>query len=99
MKNKIIKLPISSHTRLKNTLGKLSVPCIVSPRWLKFHSESSGPFEEGEYVIMDVMTSDKNDKDKKICELVITKEDILSAINAIKKTKRSIVDPVFRTMV
>jgi hypothetical protein len=87
MKSKITRIPISSHTRLKNTLGKLAVPCIVSSRWIKFHPESAGPYEEGEYIIMNVMTSDKNDHDRKVCELVVTREDLLSALNSVKRSK------------
>lgn len=89
MKKKIIKIPISTHTRLKNRLGKGAVPCMISERWLKFPSEGAGPFEEGEYLVMNVMTTDKNEKDRKLCELVVTREDLLEAINAIKKPKKA----------
>ena len=87
MKDKIRKIPISYHTRLKNQLGKGSVPCKVSDRWLKFPSDSS-IFDDGEYIIMDVMTT-KDDKHRKICELIITKEDIIEAINRIKPKKNA----------
>lgn len=65
MKTKVTKIPISYHTRLKNHFGKGSVPCIVSGRWLKFPAEGAGPYAEGEYILMNVMTTDKNDKDRK----------------------------------
>lgn len=83
-KDKVSRIPISWYTRLKNELGKGTVPCMVSGRWLQFPSESGGFFEEGEYIVLNVMTTDANDKDRKLCELVVTREDILDAINSIK---------------
>jgi hypothetical protein len=83
-KDRIRRMPISWHTRLKNELGKGAVPCLVSGRWLKFPSESGGFFKEGEYIVLNVMTTDANDKDRKLCELVVTREDLLDAINSVK---------------
>ena len=88
MKNKITKIPISYDTRLKNQLGKGAVPCLVSERWLKFSTESS-LLQDGEYVSVDVMTKDKNDNQRKICELIIKKEDIVDAIQSIKPRKNA----------
>lgn len=57
---------------------------MVSGRWLQFRVESSSVFQEGEYIVMSVMTTDSNDKERKLCELVVTREDLLGAINSIK---------------
>lgn len=84
MEKKVIRIPINSMTRLKNKLGKGAVPCQVSDRWLKFPAESSGHFGEGEFIVLDVMTLDKNEMQRKICELVVTREDLLSAINDVR---------------
>ena len=84
MEKKIVKIPISPLTRYKNRLGKNAVPCVVSNRWLKFPVKSGGHFEDGEYISLDVMTLDKDEKPKKICELIVTRESLLSAINGVK---------------
>lgn len=84
MEKKVVRIPINSMTRLKNKLGKGAVPCQVSDRWLKFPTESAGHFGGGEFIVLDVMTLDKNESQRKICELVVTREDLLSAINGVK---------------
>ncbi|HBA71222.1 MAG: hypothetical protein A2X82_17660 [Geobacteraceae bacterium GWC2_55_20] len=84
MEMKVVRIPINSMTRMKNKLGKGAVPCQVSDRWLKFPAESAGHFGEGEFITLDVMTLDKNERPRKICELVVTREDLLSAINGVK---------------
>ena len=83
-RDKVARLPIKWYTRLKNKLGKGAVPCMVSGRWLQFPAESGGFFQEREYIVMNVMTTDVNDKDRKLCELVVTREDLLDAINSVK---------------
>ena len=55
-----------------------------SGRWLKFPAGSSGHFKDGEYILMKVMTKGKNGKDKIICKLVVTREDLLDAINSVR---------------
>lgn len=84
MEKKVVRIPINSMTRLKNKLGKGAVPCQVSERWIKFPAKSSGHFGDGEYIVLDVMTLDKNEKQRKICELIVTREDLLSAIHGVK---------------
>jgi hypothetical protein len=80
----VTRIPITWHKRLKNKLGKGAVPCMVSGRWLQFPAESGGIFQEGEYIVMNVMTIDSNDKERKLCELAVTREDLLGAISSIK---------------
>lgn len=84
MKSKIMELRIFDHKRSKNKLGNGSVPCIASDRWLQFPSVSSIYSRDGELILLKVMTKDKNKKDKIICNLVITREDLLEAINSVK---------------
>ncbi len=81
MKSKITEIPISYLTRSKNRLGKGAVPCVATGRWLEFPPVSSGHFKEGEFILLKVMTKDKNNRDKIICKLVITRENLLDAIN------------------
>ena len=79
----IQKFPITYMQRRKNERGKTSVSCQVSDRWLKF-SEKSTRLEGGEFISLDVMTLGSDEKEKKICELVITREELLEALSNIK---------------
>lgn len=81
MSNKIVKIPISYSQRRKNILGHLAVECQVSGRYLKFHEKSS-ILQEGEFITVDIMSAPIEDDKKphKICELIITREDLLEAL-------------------
>lgn len=84
MAKKIIKFPWGPAARLKKKMGKGCVPCMETQRWLQFPAESSGYFEEGEFIDIDVMTySEASEGPKKICSLTVTREDLLRAVNAI----------------
>ena len=88
MSNKITKFPISFSQRRKNTLGPLSVECQVSGRCLRFHDQSS-ILESGEFIAVDVLSMQIEDEKKphKICELIITREDLLEALKHILPKK------------
>lgn len=84
MDTKIKKFPISYSERRKNMMGLLCVECQVSGRYLRFH-EKSDVLKAGEFITVDVMAM-QNEEDKpakKICELVITREDIMEALKHI----------------
>jgi len=85
MDKKIVRLPIKAHQRWKNYLGQYSVPCVVSSRWLQFPKESAGRFQEGEFIHMNVMTLDSNENPRKLCELIVTREDLMRVINLVKE--------------
>jgi hypothetical protein len=87
-KEKIIKFPISYSQRMKNQMGKGYVPCMVSGRWLQFPDKSSGFFGGGEFIEISVMTEGMGDKPKKICDLIITREDIMSAVNSVNNPEK-----------
>ena len=83
-KDKLIKFPISYSQRIKNQMGKGYVPCMVSERWIQFPSKSGGNFSAGEYIEISVMTMGHDEKPRKLCDLVVTKEDIIRAINSVE---------------
>lgn len=56
--------------------GKLS--CEVSSRWIQF-PDSSIKSEDIDYLKIDVMTIGSDEKDKKICELILDR-DLLNKI-------------------
>lgn len=77
---KIVKIPISYEQRKINENGVGYVPCQVSGRWLQFNTM----VQDEKYIEVNVMTQTENNKFKKICELVLSKEDLLRAINSIE---------------
>ena len=84
MSEKITKFPITYSQKRKNINGPLCVECQVSGRTLQFH-EKSHVFESGEFITIDVMAMQMEDDKpaRKICELIVTKEDLLEALNHI----------------
>lgn len=56
--------------------------CIVSGRWLQFERRSTRIKDEGDVVSVDVMT-DGGGRTRKLCELMIPRETLLSVIGTI----------------
>lgn len=79
MSKNIVRFPKRSgdRKRLEAQEGKLS--CEVSDRWIKFPS-ASDRFDDIEYLSLDVMTIGSNDKDKKLCEIIIDKQQLLKML-------------------
>lgn len=84
-KDKVLKFPISNWERIKNQMGKGYVPCMVSERWIQFPNKSGGNYSKGEFIEISVMTRGDNGKPRKLCDLVITREDIVRAIDSVEK--------------
>ena len=84
MSDKVKKFPITYSQRRKNIMGPLHVECQVSGRYLQFH-EKSDIVQGGEFITVDVMPMQiEDDKPvRRICELIITKEDLLEALKHI----------------
>jgi hypothetical protein len=68
----------------------LSVPCHVSERWLRFAPREQFEVVDEDLIQLDVMTLDDDDAPYKLCELVVSRGDLLRAIAAYG-------DPPFRT--
>lgn len=83
MADKVVRIPINSKQRSINEHGQGYVPCEVSSRWLQFPDQST-LLNCGELMFVDVMTYDSNDNPKKICNLCISREDIMRALNNVK---------------
>jgi len=81
MSEKIVKFPISFSQHRRNKLGALNVECQVSGRMLSFHEESA-ILGGGEFITVDVKTMFIEDEEqRKICQLIVTREDLLKALN------------------
>ena len=79
MNEKVTRFPITYSERRKNMVGPLCVECQVSGRYLRFH-EKSDIVQAGEFITVDVMAMQM---DEKICELIITREDLMNALKHI----------------
>jgi hypothetical protein len=91
--DKVRRFPIGGYQRWRNSLGKRAVPCIVSSRWLQFPQQSDrfedGDYEDGHYMFVDVMTMFSGEKQKKLCTLCISKEDIRAALEEVDRSSAS----------
>jgi hypothetical protein len=57
--------------------------CQVSQRWLQFPGAGSR-FSEGTFLAVDVMTLGGDEKPRKLCEMVLLKEELESILTAIQ---------------
>jgi len=87
MENNIERVPYKKENYRRINTHKRKLPCQVSARWLQFPQESS-VHPEGDYISVDVMTSTITDsleeKESKICELVLFREDLEAMLAACK---------------
>lgn len=87
MTENIERFPYKKENTNRLNIQKRKLPCQVSARWLQFPEESSR-HPEGDYISVDVMTSTSTDnleeKESKICELVLFREDIEAMLAACK---------------
>lgn len=76
MTEKIIKFPhVNSEQRFINEHGQYCIQCKVSDRWLSFSPETDASHT---LLLVDVMTTNMDKNDKKICSLCLD-------INELKK--------------
>ncbi|HZK37861.1 MAG TPA: hypothetical protein VFC98_03130 [Clostridia bacterium] len=84
MGNKVIRIPISYDQRKKNEKGPGYVPCQISGRYLYFDMESC-ILKGGEFISVNVMTSDTNkDKDRLLTRIIVKKKDLLGVLNNVR---------------
>ena len=76
---------MSASNRKNPQESRLSVRCIVSDRWLSFPVEAGPQLECGEPFVVRVMTRSVYDKPRRICKLIVTREDLLNTLKQITK--------------
>jgi hypothetical protein len=86
MKEKVKQFPITEYQRIRNRQREFAVPCKVSDRWLVF-DRSSSALQGGEFISLSVMTIGMNGSPKKLCSLIITRENLLEVLSKIKRTE------------
>lgn len=72
--------------RRRTYLNKGRAPCQVSGRWLQF-PERAGEYSDGTFLTIDVMTENVDGNQRKLCELVLVKEDLLELLARIPSIK------------
>ena len=84
MSDNISRFPVSKWQRILNRRGNRSVNCVVSGRYWRYGHlgpAATGYFPDpqqlGTPVILEIMSSnDPDDKDRKICEMIVTLEEL-----------------------
>ena len=87
MSKKVDPLPINPYKAIQRSLGARFVPCMVSGRYLEFPLKSGGKFQGGEFIPIKLMTVGDSNQPRKICELVLTREQILAALQACESAR------------
>jgi hypothetical protein len=78
MSDKIIRYPFRVEAAKRENRKKRRVPCEVSERWLQFSQINH--YQDADYIYVDVMTSGADGSGRKICQLIVTKEDLMSVL-------------------
>ena len=79
----IKNFPRGAERRKRLNLRKFRVPCQVSERWLQFPKTTSA-LNAGDFMAVDVMTIGSNNKARKLCELILTKQDLMKMLEQVK---------------
>ena len=87
MSNNVRHLHFDPHVRRRNRLGKRAVPCEVSDRWLELPETSDAVPGMGDMMIVSVMTNAFAGP-RKLCELTISREDLVKALANVKSVPR-----------
>lgn len=83
MSSNVTTFPTTPHKRMARRLGARYVPCQVTDRYLEFPELSAGKFGGGEFIPIQVMTL-ASGKPKRICEVILTREELEAALKACK---------------
>lgn len=87
MSDKVIKFPITHSQKRKNQLGPLAIKCEVSGRLVKFNPKSDFVRNDSEFIYLEIFPDSDPDfpdkEQKRICELVLTREDLMKALEHI----------------
>ena len=74
--------PTRSERVRMATIMEHRAECQVSSRWLQF-PQSAQTVGGASFMFVDVMTLNGEEQEKKICQLVLTKEDLREILNRI----------------
>ncbi len=78
-------MALDSRKRWRLKHGDFAVPCIVSGRWLEFSQDGSGWSPEGEAITLSVMTDGSDDQPRKLCELIVARDELVRVLALIER--------------
>ncbi len=79
MSEKITALPLGDSDRRRLDRRSRIVRCEVTGRWLQFHPRAER-YPEGTYLIVDVIEEGTESEPRRLCELVLSREELLSVV-------------------
>lgn len=89
MTNKITRFPSRGQILHRRRLSERKVVCQVSSRWLQFGEHIQRYASDStEYLYVDVMTSDHNERPHKLCELIIDPQDLRVVLDKLAVVER-----------
>ncbi len=74
-------------TRWRQQHGDFAVPCVVSGRWMEFSQRGSAHIGDGEAITLSIMTDGAGEHPRKLCELIVTREEMLRVLSLIEVTR------------
>ncbi|ODA33360.1 hypothetical protein A6X21_18880 [Planctopirus hydrillae] len=78
-------MPLSTwQERWRKEHGDFAIPCIVSERYLQFSDSGTQRIGAGEVITLSVMTDASEKGPKKLCELIITREELTRVLELIE---------------
>ena len=81
----VTQFPTTPQKRVTRRLGARYVPCQVTDRYLVFPELSAGDVGGKEFIPIQVMTL-VSGTPKRICEVILTREDLVAALAACKSS-------------
>ncbi|MBA6390967.1 hypothetical protein H4J38_09295 [Colwellia sp. BRX10-3] len=85
MDDKIVNFPNKYERKKRVDLRNGELRCEVSERWVKF-PKASDKYPNCEYLHLDIMTLGANEKDRKLCEIILDKEQLLKLLSELPVT-------------
>lgn len=79
----VTQFPSRHESRKRFRRNKNQVPCQVSARWLQFPKDAWA-FPNGTFISIDLMTIGSDENPRKLCELVLLKEDLVEMLNKLE---------------
>ncbi len=71
---------------IKASTENISIDCLVSGRYLKLGEEYT-VIGDRQYLVIDVMTTNTDWENKKLCELIVDRKELLSILSNMKPRK------------
>ncbi len=82
MSDKVRQLPVGDGSRQRLDRRQGIVRCQVTDYWLRFHPVAQ-QYPQGTFVIADVMQGDPEGTPRRVCELVLSRDELVSLLQGL----------------